>query len=101
MPQIWMTYHEIADMLGCEPHMARITTIERALDRKKSRDGLTRVKLDSELTARFVAGLRSADEALDQAVRALLETHQAMARADRTGFVQSSIQLDRGIAVSR
>jgi hypothetical protein len=100
MPQIWMTYHEIADMLGCDPHMARNTTIERALDRKRSRDGLTRVKLDSDLTARFVADLRSADEALDQAVRALLETHQVMARADRTGFAQPSIQLDRAIAVS-
>lgn len=101
MPQIWMTYQEIADMLGCAPEMARATSIERALDRKKSRDGLTRVKLDSELTARFVAELRRADEALGQAVRALLETHQAMARADRTGFARLSIERDPGIAVAR
>ncbi|WP_249158746.1 hypothetical protein [Bradyrhizobium tropiciagri] len=100
MPQIWMTYHEIADMLGCEPEMARVTSIQRALDRKKSRDGLTRVKLDSELTARFITELRSADAALDQAVRALLETHQAMARADRTGFARPSIERDAGIAAA-
>ena len=100
MPQIWMTYHEIANMLGCEPEMARATSIERALDRKKSRDGLTRVKLDSELAARFIAGLRSADAALDQVVRALLETHQAMVRADRTGFTRPSIDRDPGIAVA-
>ncbi|QPF83036.1 hypothetical protein IC762_25310 [Bradyrhizobium genosp. L] len=84
MPQIWMTYREIADMLGCDEEIARAATMQRTLDRKRSRDGLTRVKLDSELTARFIAAIRDADESLDQAVRALRNMHQTMSRIDRT-----------------
>ncbi|WGS18657.1 MULTISPECIES: hypothetical protein [unclassified Bradyrhizobium] len=65
MPQLWMTYQEIADLLGCDTEMARVTTIQRALDRKRSRDGLTRTKLDSELTAKFVAAIRNAELTLN------------------------------------
>lgn len=46
MPQIWMTYSEVAALLGCDGDRARIQAMQRSLDRKKSRDGLTRVKLD-------------------------------------------------------
>ena len=47
MPQIWMTYGEIAALLGCTAEAVRAKAVARSLDRKKSRDGLTRVKLDS------------------------------------------------------
>jgi hypothetical protein len=42
MPQIWMTYGEIAGLLGCDEGVARTRAAIRSLDRKKSRDGLTR-----------------------------------------------------------
>jgi hypothetical protein len=71
MPQIWMTYDEIADLLGCDSDAARAQAMHRSLDRKKSRDGSTRVKLDLEWTARFIAAIREADPALDQAIREL------------------------------
>lgn len=90
MPQIWMTYQELADMLGCDTAMARVTTIQRALDRKKSRDGLTRTKLDEELTAKFVAMVRSADFVLDQAVRDLRDVHETMSRNDCTDVGRSA-----------
>lgn len=99
MPQIWMTYREIADMLDCDEEMARTATIQRGLDRKRSRDGLTRVKLDPELTASFVAAIRNADVALDQAVRALREMHETMARIDRAGIGQVTIE-HSGMAAS-
>jgi hypothetical protein len=83
MPQIWMTYDEIADMLGCDADTARAVTIQRSLDRKKSRDGMTRAKLDLELTARFVALVRDGDITLDQAVRDLRTMHHMMSRSDR------------------
>ncbi|KJC55090.1 hypothetical protein UP10_39760 [Bradyrhizobium sp. LTSPM299] len=80
MPQIWMTYHEIADMIGCDVETARSATIQRALDRKKSRDGMTRAKLDPELMGVFVAVIRNAEPDLDLAVRELRNMHQAMLR---------------------
>lgn len=82
MPQIWMTYHEIADMLGCDVETARTVTLQRVLDRKKSRDGMTRAKLDPELVLRFIAAIRNADPALDQAVRDLRNMHETMLRHD-------------------
>jgi antirestriction protein ArdC len=83
MPQIWMTYHEIAEMLGCDMETARATTIQRGLDRKKSRDGMTRARLDVELTAAFIAAIRNANPAMDQAVRDLRILHEMMSRSDR------------------
>ena len=80
MPQIWMTYDEIAGLLGCEPDEARAQTIHRSLDRKKSRDGLTRIKLDLDWTARFVAAIREADPILDQAIHDLRMMAGQMAR---------------------
>ena len=81
MPQIWMTYREIADMLGFDTDTARAETIRRPLDRKKSRDGSTRAKLDLELTALFVAAIRDADPALDQAIHDLRAMGNAMSRS--------------------
>jgi hypothetical protein len=85
MPQIWMTYREIADMLGSDTDVARAETIRRSLDRKKSRDGSTRAKLDLELTALFIATIRDADPALDQAIRSLRVMGDAMSRSRRHG----------------
>jgi hypothetical protein len=80
MPQIWMTYGELAGLLGCTAESARAQVAVRSLDRKKSRDGLTRVKLDSDWTAHFVAAIRDADPALDQAIRNLYIIRSEMAR---------------------
>jgi hypothetical protein len=80
MPQIWMTYSEIAALLGCDADDARIQAILRSLDRKKSRDGLTRVKLDLVWMARFYATVRDADAMLDRAIRELQMVHTDMNR---------------------
>jgi hypothetical protein len=80
MPQIWMTYGEIADLLGCTAEAARAQAMIRSLDRKSSRDGLTRVKLDSDWTGHFVAAIRDADPAADQAIRDLYTIRGEMAR---------------------
>ncbi len=83
MPQIWMTYREIADILGSDTDTARAETIRRSLDRRKSRDGSTRAKLDLELTALFVAAIRDADPALGQAIHDLRAMGNAMSRSRR------------------
>jgi hypothetical protein len=85
MPQIWMTYDEIAGLLGSTADAVRAQVLNRSLDRKKSRDGLTRVKLDSDWTAHFVAAIRDADPLLDEAIRDLRTIRREMARD--TGYI--------------
>jgi hypothetical protein len=79
MPQIWMTYDELATLSNCAPADARMRAIHLSLDRRKSRDGATRVKLDLALTAKFLASIREADFDLDSAIEALQATHRQMA----------------------
>jgi predicted transcriptional regulator len=80
MPQIWMTYPEIADLVGCTPEDARMQVATRALDRRRSHDGQTRVKLDMPWTALFVARIRGSDADLDRAIAELRQLHLEMAR---------------------
>ena len=79
MPQIWMTYDELATLCDCTSGDARLRAIHLSLDRRKSRDGATRVKLDLALTAKFFASVREADFDLDSAIAALQATHREMA----------------------
>ncbi|KYG98077.1 hypothetical protein [Bradyrhizobium sp. DOA1] len=79
MPQIWMSYDELGALCGCGAMAARDLAINLSLDRRKSRDGTTRVKLDLALTARFFASVREADFDLDCAIEALRDTHRQMA----------------------
>lgn len=56
MPQLWLTYQEIGDELGCDAVAARDAAIARAWTRKHSRDGQTRVLMPADLMqAYFVA----------------------------------------------
>jgi hypothetical protein len=75
-----MTYEEIAGLLGCDASQARVQVSIRSLDRKKSRDGLTRVKLDQDCMALFIAKIRGADSDLDRAILELRGVHREMAR---------------------
>jgi len=79
MPQIWMTYDELGTLCECSSSEARLRAIHLSLDRRKSRDGTTRVKLDLALTAKFFASVRESDFDLDGAIEALQATHRQMA----------------------
>ncbi|MGW1424906.1 hypothetical protein ACWAT4_32805 [Bradyrhizobium manausense] len=81
MPQIWMTYDELAALTGCSAAEARTQALHRLLDRRKSRDGNTRVKLDFALMTRFFEIIREAEFGLDDAITALRETHRQMSVA--------------------
>ena len=78
MPQIWMTYDELATLSGCSAAEARVQALHLLLDRRKSRDGNTRVKLNPALMARFFETVREAEFGLDDAIAALRETHRQM-----------------------
>lgn len=94
MPQIWMTYDELATFSGCSAAEARLQASHLSLDRRKSRDGNTRVKLNPALMARFFETIREAEFDLDDAIAALRDTHRQMSGvlpAERVG-------LKRGVA---
>jgi hypothetical protein len=57
MPQIWVTYDELAGLFDCEPLTARAIVMRMKLDRRKSRDGNTRVKLSAALNEMFFTKL--------------------------------------------
>jgi hypothetical protein len=59
MPQIWMTYEELGDLLQCGSDGARARIREDRLDRKISHDGHKRVKLNLMLTGIFLDRIRS------------------------------------------
>jgi hypothetical protein len=50
VPQIWLTYDELAALMDCDPAAARSAALAIRLDRRKSRDGQTRAKLTPSLT---------------------------------------------------
>jgi hypothetical protein len=72
VPQIWLTYHELAALMDCDPAEAYGAAAAIPLDRRKSRDGQTRVKLDSSLTKAF----------LDAALQQRLEQEIAACASD-------------------
>ncbi|MFK4496645.1 hypothetical protein ABIF86_000936 [Bradyrhizobium japonicum] len=94
MPQIWMTYDELATLSGCSAAEARMQAMHLSLDRRKSRDGNTRVKLNLALMARFFETVREAEFDLDDAITALRDTHRQMSGVLST----SQPSLRRGVA---
>jgi hypothetical protein len=78
MPQIWMTYDELATLSGCSAAEARVQAMHLSLDRRKSRDGNTRVKLNLALMARFFETIRETELNLDEAITALRDAHRQM-----------------------
>jgi hypothetical protein len=80
MPQIWMTYDEIAGMLDCSVVQARERVVQRQLDRKVSRDGKTRAKLSVELIGVFFDHIRASEHPLDLAVDGLRRVHRIMSK---------------------
>ncbi|WP_157100523.1 hypothetical protein [Rhodoplanes sp. Z2-YC6860] len=61
MPQIWLSYLELGSLLQCRPDEARSLAITVGADRKKSRDGLSRVKLTATWMDLWIQQIRGAD----------------------------------------
>jgi hypothetical protein len=79
MPQIWMTYGELADLMECSPKRASDYGRQEGLDRKTSRDGKIRVKLNLALMELFVSRIRtSSAQPLDEAIQDLRHVHARM-----------------------
>lgn len=91
VPQIWMTYEELAGMLDCTAAEARALAHIEHLDRKISRDGQKRAKLNAMLTTIFVRRLRDADTSVDDAVDELQRVHRLLQEADRPKVLSSQL----------
>jgi hypothetical protein len=61
VPQIWLSYSELGTLLNCNPEEARFLALQAGADRKKSRDGLSRVKLTATWTELFIQYIRGTD----------------------------------------
>jgi hypothetical protein len=78
MPQIWMTYEELAGMFDCTVVEAReIVHLER-LDRKISRDGKKRAKLSITMVAMFIERLKTGEFVMTNAVDDLRRVRDLM-----------------------
>jgi hypothetical protein len=85
MPQIWMTYEELAGMLDCTVMEAReIVHLER-LDRKISRDGKKRAKLSITMVGMFIERLKTTEFVMNYAVDDLRRVHDLMREPGHQG----------------
>jgi hypothetical protein len=82
MPQVWLTYEELGNLLKCQSSEARRAVIEHEWPRRRSGDGVTRVKLSPALAHEFMLnyaatrrGELSTDEMVDRLRGLLRDTH--------------------------
>lgn len=71
MPQIWLSYPELAAFLGCAVEDARPAAIEGGWSRRRCHDGLTRVKLSSADAGRYMRRCIEASAEVDRQVASL------------------------------
>ncbi len=65
MPQLWLTYQELADELSCTPDEARSVALDQDWTRKRSRDGYSRVLLPRDLMHAYFAGAAKRNATVD------------------------------------
>ena len=73
-----MTYEELAGLLDCSTMEARSRVHLERLDRKISRDGQKRAKLNMAMMDIFVARFKMIDDAADRAVEDLRQAHRLL-----------------------
>jgi hypothetical protein len=59
MAQVWVTFEEIQDLLGCDAGSARSRAILSQWERRRCTDGAIRVQLSAELAHEFMLGYAS------------------------------------------
>jgi hypothetical protein len=76
VPQIWLTYDELAALMDCDPVTARGAAVAIGLDRRKCRDGYTRAKLTPSLTIAFLD--RALSDHLQREIQASVDDLRAI-----------------------
>jgi hypothetical protein len=93
VPQIWLTYDELAALMNCDPAQAREAAIAFRLDRRRSRDGQTRAKLTPPLAEAFLHEVLR--QRLDQEIAACAGDLRAM--RDRMTAGSAAVPLHRRV----
>jgi hypothetical protein len=62
MPQLWLTFEEIADLFYCDTAGARRRVIANQWERRRYSDGLTRAQLPPDVAHEFMLRYRSKHE---------------------------------------
>jgi len=91
VPQIWLTYDEFAILINCELDAARGATLALRLDRRRSHDGNTRVKLTPGLAETFLDSI--VQQRLEREVAACADDLRAM----RERMAAPSVALDEDL----
>jgi hypothetical protein len=93
VPQIWLTYDELAALMNCDRAGARGAAAAIGLDRRKSRDGQTRAKLTSSLTEAFLEGIlrQRLEHEIAASVSDLREMRERMAASAAVPQLRSAI----------
>jgi hypothetical protein len=63
MPQLWLTFEEIADLLHCDSTGARHRVIAEQWERRRYNDGVTRVQLPPEVAHDYMLAYAARHEA--------------------------------------
>jgi hypothetical protein len=66
MPQIWLTFEEIADLFYCDTAGARRRVIANQWERRRYSDGVTRALLPSEVAHEFMLRCKNKHESVHE-----------------------------------
>jgi hypothetical protein len=92
VPQIWVTYDELAEFCGCSSDQARMQVIQQQWPRRRSRDRQTRVKLPPALMRDYVGHLAAQWQGIHAAAE--VEMIRTFARAQAATITLSEPELD-------
>lgn len=93
MPQLWLTHEELAQFTGQPLEDVRALVVAEGWDRRKSRDGQTRLKLPLALMASYICRMA---EHLNR--HAVVAAAPAGSQADRVDWLAQRL-MDAGLQV--
>jgi hypothetical protein len=83
MPQLWLTFEEIADLFFCDPASARRRGIANQWERRRYSDGLTRALLPSEVAHEFMLRYSSKHKSVDEFDAAMAALRHVFSETER------------------
>jgi hypothetical protein len=79
MPQLWLTYEELADLVRCSSEAAREGVAENGWPRRRCSDGQTRIKISSGLAHSYMLGYAARFGEIRQPAEGSVHELQALA----------------------
>jgi hypothetical protein len=83
MPQLWLTFEEIADLFYCDTADARRRVFANQWERRRYSDGLTRALLPSEVAHEFMLRYSGKHKSVDEFDAAMAVSRHVFSEAER------------------